>query len=154
MANRRKPTALKVMQGTDRPDRTPENEPKPSGVPEPPDFLTTEAKKEWRRLAPELGAIGMLTSADRAIFTGYCVAWADFASLQKKLNGMASHVWESEKGYRQVIPEVAMRDAAWKRVMQAGSRIGLDPAARSGLDVQPRTEHKNPFMKHGKRGVS
>ena len=71
----RKPTALKVMQGTARLDRTPANEPKPDGTPEPPDFLTAEARVEWDRLASGMEAIGLLTTADRAIFAGYCQAW-------------------------------------------------------------------------------
>ncbi len=148
----KKPTALKRLQGTYRPDRAPANEPTPEGTAEPPDFLTAEAREEWDRLAPGLTTMGLLTSADRAVFAGYCQAWADYLRLTAQLNEMASWVWESEKGYRQAVPELAMRKEAWSRAVQAGSRLGLDPAARSGLHVQPKTpKDENPFAKLGKR---
>jgi len=150
MGNRRKPTARKRLEGTFRPDRAPGNEPTPEGTAEPPDFLTAEARQEWDRLAPELEAIGLLTVADRGIFAGYCQAWADYLRLTVQLNDMASWVWESEKGYRQAVPELAMRKEAWTRAVQAGSRLGLDPTARSGLHVELRSKDENPFAKHGK----
>ncbi len=155
MSNPRKPTALKVLHGTERLDRASKNEPKPSGSAMAPDFLNAEAREEWDRLADGLGTIGLLTAADRAIFAGYCQAWSDYRYLTVQLNDMASWVWESEKGYRQAVPELAMRREAWDRFVKAGSRLGLDPSSRSGLHVAPATETEtNRFKKHGKRGAS
>ena len=152
MGNPRKPTSVKQLQGTFRPDRAGKNEPHPAGHAEPPDFLTAEARVEWDRLAPELERIGLLSTADRAVFAGYCQAWADYKRLTEQLNGMVSWVWESEKGYRQAVPEVAMRREAWVRLTQAASKLGLDPSARSGLNVGLGGEkQENKFARLGRR---
>ena len=141
----RKPTALKKLQGTYRPDRAPKHEPQPNGTAEPPDFLSAEARAEWDRLAPKMERIGLLTVADRAVFAVYTQAWADYKKLTDQLNEMASWTWESKKGYRQAVPEIAMRREAWTRIKDAGSKMGLDPSSRSGLNVAPKENRKNKF---------
>jgi phage terminase small subunit len=56
MGNPRKPAHLKVVAGTDRPDRALPSSvdlPLVEAVPEPPDWLpNAHAVKEWKRLAP------------------------------------------------------------------------------------------------------
>ena len=147
MANPRKPTAVKRLEGTYRPDRA-TAEPEPGGTAECPDFLSAEARNEWERLAPELEGCGLLTSVDMAVFAAYCTAWADFRRLTVQLNEMASWVWESEKGYRQVVPEISMRKEAWTRVVQAGGKLGLSPSDRSGLNVSVgKPKRKNKFAR-------
>ena len=141
----RTPTALKQLRGTDRPDRAGTTEPQPTGGAECPEFLSAEARAEWGRLAPELERIGLLTVADRAVFSGYCQAYADYRKLTKQLNEMASWVWESDKGYRQVIPEVGLRKEASVRLLQAAARLGLDPSSRSGLHVGAGRRAPSPF---------
>ena len=142
----RKPTALKKLQGTYRPDRDSADEPTPSGHAEPPDFLSAEARAEWDRLAPKMERIGLLTVADMAVFAVYTQAWADYKKLTDQLNGMASWTWESDKGYRQVVPEISMRKEAWTRIKESGSRLGLDPSSRSGLHVTAQNGREpNPF---------
>lgn len=123
----------------------------PSGVAESPDTLSAEARVEWDRLAPDLTACGLLTAADRAIFAGYCQAWADYNKLTDQLNGMASWVWESEKGYRQSVPEISLRKEAWARIIQASSRMGLDPSSRSGLNVSIVKPKENKFSARGRK---
>jgi len=72
-----KPTALKVLEGN--PGKRPlnENEPvPPKGSIKCPTWLLPEAKKEWKRLAPPLEAMGVLTIADISAFEGYCQAYS------------------------------------------------------------------------------
>ena len=72
-----KPTALKILEGN--PGKRPQNpfEPVPvKGDIKCPDWLLPEAKKEWKRLAPALEAMGVLTMADQTAFEGYCQAYA------------------------------------------------------------------------------
>ena len=141
----RKPTALKRLQGTYRPDREAVDEPQPTGDVDAPDCLSAAARAEWDRLAPALVTVGLLTVADRALFAVYCQAWADYGKLTDQLNEMASWVWQSEKGYRQVVPEVAMRREASVRMAQAAAKLGLDPSSRSGLHVVAGKREPNPF---------
>ena len=63
-----KPTAMKELEGN--PGKHPLNtsEPKPNKkAPACPKWLEPEAKKEWRRLAKQMEAIGILTEVDMAV---------------------------------------------------------------------------------------
>lgn len=76
MANPRKPTSLKVVAGTDRPDRNPPPAaelPLVSDVPLAPDWLpNAHAIKEWDRLAPILHANKLLTEAGLSALGQLC----------------------------------------------------------------------------------
>ena len=66
-----KPTAMKLLEGN--PGKRPLNvhEPiPPKGTVKCPAWLLPEAKKEWKRLAPALEAMGVLTMADQTAFEG------------------------------------------------------------------------------------
>ena len=80
MAGRKpKPTALKVLEGDRGKGRRPLNEHEPippKGGIKCPSWLLPEAKKEWKRLAASLEAMGVLTMADLTAFAGYCQAYA------------------------------------------------------------------------------
>lgn len=80
MAGRKpKPTALKVLEGDRGKGRRPLNEHEPippRGGVKCPSWLLPEAKKEWKRLAASLEAMGVLTMADLTAFAGYCQAYA------------------------------------------------------------------------------
>ena len=141
----RKPTALKKLQGTYRPDRDSADEPMPTGHAEPPESLSPAARVEWDRLAPALEAVGLLTVADRAVFSVFVQGWADYTKLTDQLNDMASWTWQSGTGYRQAVPEISMRKEAWTRIKEAGSKLGLDPSSRSGLHVEPQSKRENKF---------
>lgn len=75
MPNPRKPTDLKVLQGTDRPDRANPDEPKyeaTSGS-APPDWLDgPEAVKEWGRIVAILEEHRVLTAADLSALGHLC----------------------------------------------------------------------------------
>src|SRR5215813_4818923 len=81
----KKPSALKLLQGTFRADRTSPNEPKPEiAIPDVPAHLSAEAKAEWERLAPELARLGLLSRIDRGALAGYCEAWSDFVDATRQ----------------------------------------------------------------------
>ena len=68
-----KPTALKVLEGN--PGKRPLNDREPvppKGTLKCPAWLLPEAKKEWKRLAPALEAMGVLTMAC-LLYTSRCV---------------------------------------------------------------------------------
>ena len=71
-----KPTAIKLLEGN--PGRRPLNEHEPvppKATIKCPAWLEPEAKKEWKRLAPALESMGVLTSVDISAFAGYCQAY-------------------------------------------------------------------------------
>ena len=77
-----KPTALKHLEGTH--GKRPLNalEPIPLQCPR---HLLPEAKKEWKRLAPILMSMGLLTAADAVPFEGYCTAYARWLEAQEQI---------------------------------------------------------------------
>lgn len=86
MANPRKPTSLKVVAGTDRPDRAPAapaaDLPLVSDVPPAPDWLpNAHAIKEWDRLAPILYANKLLTEAGLSAFGQLCALHGNTVQL-------------------------------------------------------------------------
>ena len=87
MAGRKpKPTALKVLEGDRGKGRRPLNEHEPvppRGGVKCPSWLLPEAKKEWKRLASSLEAMGVLTMADLTAFAGYCQAYARWKEAEE-----------------------------------------------------------------------
>src|SRR6476620_7381333 len=95
-----KPTMLKVLDGN--PGRRPLNECEPAapqGVPECPDWLSDEAKAEWKRVIPELQMMGLLSSADRAALAAYCTAWCRWVEAEEMVKKFGTIVKSPEKGF-------------------------------------------------------
>lgn len=127
----RKPTHLKLLEGTFRKDRANAAEPKPKkGTPQCPAFLGEVAKAEWRRIIPELRAMGTLNTADRAEMTRYCQAWSRWQECEKVIDEMGM-TFTTDKGYVVPRPEVANALKFQKAMSEAASKLGLNPQARS-----------------------
>jgi P27 family predicted phage terminase small subunit len=95
-----KPTALKVLEGNPGKRPLPTNEPKPAPLaPKHPAWLHRDAKKEWKRVAPQLERLGLLTSLDMAALAGYCQAYARYKEAEEFLNkhGTTYTVWERDQ---------------------------------------------------------
>jgi P27 family predicted phage terminase small subunit len=81
-----KPTRLKLITGN--PGKRPLNaqEPKPAiGVLTCPAHLNPSAKAEWKRLARQMHALGMISELDRAALAAYCQAYGRWAEAERKL---------------------------------------------------------------------
>jgi P27 family predicted phage terminase small subunit len=131
-----KPTALKVLDGN--PGRRPLNhdEPKPRPVaPACPAWLAPEAKREWRRIAPVLERLGLLTEIDGAALAGYCQSYARWRQCQEAIqrDGLT---FETATGYLAPRPEVAIGNKALAEVRAFCVQFGLTPSARSRMQLQ------------------
>lgn len=132
---RPKPTKLKVLSGTARPEDLRRNEPKPAPIaPKRPTWLPDEAKKKWKELAPELEKLGLLTVVDGPAFAMMLEHWAlavEAAKVIKKEGTMTV----DERGLPRKHPLAqVLRDhsAAFKGYM---AEFGLSPASRTRLDL-------------------
>jgi len=128
-----KPTALKMLEGN--PGKRPlnENEPKPpKGTIRCPTWLEAEAKKEWRRLAPSLEAMGVLTTADITAFAGYCQAYARWKEAEEFITQHGS-IFQTPSGYVQQVPQVSIAQQNLKIMQSFCSEFGLTPATRSRI---------------------
>ena len=99
---------MKILEGN--PGKRPlnENEPiPPKGNIKCPSWLEPEAKKEWKRLAPSLEAMGVLTQVDLTAFAGYCQAYARWREAEEFLSQHGS-IFKTPSGYVQQVPQVSI----------------------------------------------
>jgi P27 family predicted phage terminase small subunit len=137
-----KPTALKVLEGN--PGKRPlnKNEPQPERkAPRCPSWLEPEAKKEWKRMAKTLEAIGVLTQVDKAAFAGYCQAYARWREAEEFLSKHGT-IFKTPSGYIQQVPQVAIARNYLQIMKDFCSEFGLTPAARTRIRVN--TESVTP----------
>ena len=148
MAGRpRKPSQLKRLQGTARPDRVNANEPQPDpAIPTRPGWLLPEAKREWNRVVPGLSKLGLLTALDRGAIAGGCQWWAMYV---RAVRDIAESGWTftittvketatsrtTTTGYEGPRPAVAQMHKCWTQYLAFCSRFGLTPSDRSRLSV-------------------
>jgi P27 family predicted phage terminase small subunit len=138
MAGRRpKPTQLKRLQGN--PGKRPLNkhEPQPPGDRfNCPSWLSAEAKGEWRRIVPQLRALGLATRIDHAALEAYCEQYARWreATLLLREVGLS---YETSTGFLRERPEVGVADKALKNMRMLLTEFGMTPASRSRISVAP-----------------
>lgn len=150
MTRPRKPTNLKILQGTYRPDRANPNEPKPDiCIPDAPEFLSDRALQEWQRIAPALAEMGLLSQLDKMALAAYCSAVARLwqAEEQLKIEGVTV---TNERGRRIKNPLVDVANAASKQISLFASQFGMSPSTRSGVSVKT-PEKENPLAKFKKK---
>jgi P27 family predicted phage terminase small subunit len=139
-----KPTALKKVLGTARKDRTVANEPKPLALVslDPPAHIQGEAASLWKRLAPILDRMGVLTEADVDAFEALCIAWADWKdALAAIAEDGAYYQTFSESGMmRRAHPALGVRNDAWRRVIAGMSEFGLTPASRTKVSARSKDD--------------
>jgi P27 family predicted phage terminase small subunit len=128
-----KPTALKLIQGTYRPDRANPNEPNPRpGIPPCPKFLQGEARKQYNKMAKKLARIGLMTELDDMALSMLCQGWSEYleATDQVKKSGM---LVKSPNGFPVVNPYLTAANQALKKVRSLLAEFGMTPGSRSRI---------------------
>lgn len=154
------PTALKVLRGTDRPDRTNPEEPTPPALEvgaAPPAWLRDRrARAYWRELVPILSDARMLAMTDTTALVILAKAygrWRDYEDFLEA-NG---ETYDSKPGAVAATkdepsatptrprpsmlrprPEVAMRDKAEDRLVLLLGKFGMTPSDRTRVAALPR----------------
>jgi P27 family predicted phage terminase small subunit len=126
-----KPTRLRLIQGNPGKRALPKNEPRPvAKAPSCPPWLSKEAKTEWKRIAPKLLRLGLLTEIDRAALAGYCQCWARWREAERAItrHGMT---FVTESGYVCQRPEVGISKHARQGMRAFLAEFGMSPASRT-----------------------
>ncbi len=148
----KKPTRLKVIQGTDRKDRSVENEPMPDPeIPDPPDHLNAIAQEEYRRISLKLFNLGLLTGIDGVALAAYCEAYSVWVEACKKRNELGDN-WMTEQtlnGNTIQRPLVGIINQSRKAMKEFLIEFGMTPASRTKVSVKKKEEVKNPFARLG-----
>ena len=129
------PTALKELEGDRGKGRRPmnKNEPRPSQAHvKCPSWLMPEAKKEWKRLAPSLMDMGILTDHDIEAFAGYCQAYARWREAEEFLTQHGT-IFKTPSGYVQQVPQVSIAMQQLKIMQSFCAEFGLTPSSRARI---------------------
>ena len=128
-----KPTHLKILEGN--PGKRPlnKNEPKPKPVaPRMPTWLSNEAKQEWRKLAPELEKLGLLSVIDGISLAILC---QETANYRVAVTDYKKALFLGKGNQKRKHPALQVgRDAA-TLIKSFIGEFGLSPSARTRLDI-------------------
>lgn len=136
------PTRLKILRGNPGHRRLNEAEPTlEPRVPDPPADLDDDAKREWMRIATQLGPAHVLTNADWGIVLMACSAYSQYQQCDRYLKerGSLHYKGTNQNGdavYRPY-PEVAQRNQARRQYVSYLAELGMSPSSRSKVKSLP-----------------
>lgn len=149
----RKPTNLKLLHGNPGKRALPENEPKPKPIaPACPSWINTGGKKMWKRLAPELERMGLLTNVDGEAFAAACHNYGLWVECERFFKEKIrdpetgednprgrTYVYINNGGGANITerPEVKIGQRALADFRAFCTEFGLTPASRTRIDVKP-----------------
>ena len=135
------PNSVKAARGTLRKHRMTPGSPVPKpGTPSAPDFLTADARREWKRLVPLLRARGLLELVDRAALACYCSAWGDIVDASRVIAEQGS-TCSSPRGQLVSHPDLRRLEKARQTLRQFASEFGLSPSARTRVQATITREY-------------
>ena len=111
-----------------------------------PEHLSPAAREEWKRIVPELLALGVLAKIDRGALSAYCTCHAMALAAEAAITEKGLFV-EEVKPERRVIGHKQKRNPAIQTITQFLQlkrsyliEFGLTPASRSRLKVEKPAE--------------
>ena len=139
------PTALKLLKGV-RPARINQNEPKPKltsgNIPRGWALHMSDiAKRFWKKNAPRLVTIGILTEADLYSFRILCELYASWIQTTNRIRKIGETyqtgtIWKKR-------PEVSIREDLEKRLLSYLQQFGMVPSGRSRISLSPEMPDGN-----------
>lgn len=162
MANPPKPTALKVIQGTDKqhPERVNHAEPQPpSGDLVRPTWVLPRARKHWHRFLFSIRSMNVGTPVDAESLGTLCNALQEYIDATKEIAKyglvVLEHRYDKDgnvvgDSYK-ANPAVAARADSWRRANLMMQQFGLTPSSRAKLKVEkPEEEDEFEQLMRGK----
>jgi len=152
----RKPIEAHILSGTFRAHRHGDagKTPKPlAGIPACPRHLGKVAKTMWRELVKTMGDTGVLTQADRNAMALYCSAYADWREASDELEKNSKVLTDSKTGREYRSPWCSILTEAVTRMRTFGSLLGLDPSARSRLQIEAGAKPAGVSARDRKQGL-
>lgn len=118
----------------------PKNKPAPfvevdTEWPEPPDWLSKDARKEWDRLLPLLAELGLMTQIYGISLAQLCNWYTRAVKCEKELNKGLKELLPN--GYYQVKKEFQMARDSWAAYDKVAAQFAMNPKAWSALRLPP-----------------
>lgn len=120
-----------------RPGKRPANptEPQPRlSTPQCPKYLDARAKQEWKRLAPVLRRMKVLSEADGLALGNLCIAVSTLAKAQAHI-AKSGILYKSPSGFVMQSPVLPIVNAQIDIITRLCKEFGLSPAARARLSA-------------------
>lgn len=137
-----KPVELRIIEGN-REHRPIPKVPKPRKVlPRAPRWLHPLAKKEWRRIVPELYRLGLLTVLDRAALQAYCQAYAKWREAEEKAK---LEVFQTDSGYVGQNPYINVALKYHKEMRAWLAEFGMTPSSRVRINIDKMDDTKSEW---------
>ena len=147
-----KPKSLLHLQGGYRPDRHSGGLDIEPGIPTAPRGLGKYGRTEWEYVTKLLGELNILSKADRAALTMYCMAWEHYWRAENLVKKHGELV-KTATGELKRNPATMIRDKAWEHVMKSAAEFGLTPSARRSVDpLGDGAKEEDPFDELVNRG--
>ncbi len=100
-------------------------------APRAPEWLSDEAKAEWRRIVPELGRMRLVKTVDRSTLAAYCTTWAQYVEV------VALYALGRCTTNTMI--------AASKELRMWAVQFGLTPSSEGGLHPPEMPDADDPF---------
>jgi P27 family predicted phage terminase small subunit len=122
-----KPNKLKVIEGNrgKKPLNTKEPQPRPVADKRP-YWLRGQAKRFWSKYVPVLTRLGLFTEVDGTAMALLAETYADFRECMQVIRH-EGYVFQTEKGYIAVRPELAIVHKARKDMESLLAHFGMTP---------------------------
>lgn len=148
---KRIPTNLHILHGN--PGKRPLNDQEPdfelvTETPKPPKLLGRIGRRVWRKKAPGLVRLGLLTEQDLEAFADYCIACerVEEAQLWIKKHGTKFPVYDKNGKVKdfKTFPEVYQLNNFMAQKKSLGALFGFSPSDRTKIRVE-KPKSSNPF---------
>ncbi|QHV99212.1 phage terminase small subunit P27 family [Spirosoma endbachense] len=137
-----KPTAVKVLEGTYRPDRALSNEVQPdllAQIPEPPEGLGEWGVREWHVVCRWLHDTGNLAATDLSLIAAYCNEVSNYWEYDAQVKSKGAVVAIKNKDGLvvrvQKNPFTALRKDSLDAALKLATQFGFTPSARTRLTM-------------------
>jgi len=119
----------------------------------PPEWLSDDAKTEWRRIVPILGRRKILTEADLGSVENYCMAIGTVREMEREIQrlGAVQKVYAIDKdGESRLVrmaknPAVAIQSDAMTRARLLAAELGCTPVSRSRPSIEDDDDEDSLF---------
>lgn len=140
-----KPTALKVIAGTDQPCRMRDDEPKPKADRiRKPTGMSRKAHKYWNKIEPMLMDCRVLTNIDTVALAMLCTSIAEMFELQKQLDDTGMLI-KGRGGIPVISPLFRALRAKQADVHKMLVEFGMTPSSRTRVGTVGEKESKDEW---------
>jgi P27 family predicted phage terminase small subunit len=149
---------MKILHGEPNKDRINFKEPKPLSLKTTcPAHLSSHAKSEWKRIVPELEAMGIFSKIDRAALAAYCQAYGRWVDCELKIkeiqaeaiknskDSINAYLLKTQAGNVIINPLLSVSNKALEQMRQFLTEFGLTPVSRTRINTDMDTKQEDEF---------